>query len=96
MTEQDAKRYRFLTSLQERCAVYLEHNDFAASYRTAKQELEEDVLGTYSDVLDEIRAKMIEANSIWSLQIYPNTPVGFNIYHGSTLDDVIELAMEDG
>jgi hypothetical protein len=89
----DARRYRFLASLHECNAAYLSRNEFAGSYGSARQELEYDPLGTYEDVTPEMRAKMIEMNSIWCLQVYPNTPVGFNIYHAATLDEVIDEAI---
>ena len=38
---------------------------------------------------------MKASNTIWSLQIYPRTPIGFDVYHGATLGSVIDRARAD-
>ena len=42
----------------------------------------------------EDRQKAIDNNGVWSVQIYPNTPVGFYIYHGSSLQVLIDFLMQ--
>ena len=38
--------------------------------------------------------RMKATNTIWTVQIYPNTPVGFNIWHAATLDAAIDAARQ--
>jgi hypothetical protein len=53
----------------------------------------------YNDVREwpseEDRLKAIRDNSVWSLQWYPDTPVGFCNVYASTLRGVIELAVKE-
>lgn len=37
--------------------------------------------------------KMKSSNTIWRLQVYPNSPVGFWALNGATLDAPIDAAM---
>jgi len=41
---------------------------------------------------DDLIARLDAA--IWRLQIYPDTPIGFNVWHGATLDAAIDAARE--
>lgn len=38
--------------------------------------------------------RMKDTNTIWTLQWYPITPVGFNAINGASLDFVIDAAMK--
>jgi hypothetical protein len=49
----------------------------------------------YVDDNPEEVQRMRDTNTIWRLQVYPNTPVGFNVWNGSTLDSAIDAAMRD-
>ena len=40
---------------------------------------------------DDLIARLDAA--IWRLQIYPDTPIGFNVWHGATLDAAIDAAL---
>lgn len=45
-------------------------------------------------VSEEDRQKAIDNNGIWSVQIYPNTPGGFYVYYGSSLQVIIDFLMQ--
>lgn len=91
----DAERYRWLRDSQA-CALHIEHNDHHTVYESAEAKIrwqENDPKADYfGDVPEDEKKKMIEADSIWTVHIYPNTPVGFNVYHAATLDAAIDAA----
>jgi hypothetical protein len=92
----DAERYRFMRDLH--CNQFsVSYNDGPASnYMTAKEWIEEAMPEWFEDDPVEEVEKMKSTNSIWTLQVYPNTPVRFNAWNASTLDAVIDQAIEQG
>lgn len=88
----DAARYRWLRD-HECNSLYLTRNDeHAANYMTAKDWIREHQEDFQDDDQAEV-SRMKETNTIWTLQIYPHTPIGFNLWHGSTPDVAIDAAM---
>lgn len=71
------------------------NDDHAANYVTAQQWHDEYGFYTGSDedridwVSEDERLKAIETNSVWTLQYYPNTPVGFNCIGASSLPAIL-------
>lgn len=93
--ERDAARYRWLRDSKHN-ALHLERNgDHASSYRTAKEWIEEDAPEWFKDEPAEAVAAMKATNTIWALQVYPDTPIGFVHLSRATLDEVIDIAMAD-
>ncbi len=86
--------YAFLRD-SKACSFQLSHNDHHNMYLSVADTLD-DAQGYYDDIDEPTRAKMIETDTIWTLHIYPNTPVGFNVYHSATLDGVIKAALAAG
>lgn len=86
-----ADRYEWLATFKCNHFHLTKNEDHAVNYVTAKQWLEE----VHDDLLDvppeELQA-MKDTNTIWSLQIYPDTPIGFHVWLGATLDGVIDRA----
>ena len=76
--------------------------DHTANYRTAAQWADDFSCysGTKEDRIDwpsdDERLKAIAANSVWTIQWYPQTPVGFTCVGASTLAGAIALAIEMG
>jgi hypothetical protein len=78
----------------------------ACNYTTAKGWSEEmgtpdGGMQTYNDLRDwaspEEREKALANNSVWSVQWYPNTPVGFCQIYASSLEALLKaIAMETG
>jgi len=87
----DAERYRVLRD-STNCTFTLTHNDHHVMYRSVEDTLD-DPFDYYGDTPDDERAKMIATDTIWTLHIYPNTPVGFNVYHAASLDAVVDAAL---
>jgi hypothetical protein len=90
----DAEKWRWLRDATP-CSLTLSRNDeHATNYMTAADWIEQ----FPEDFADEEPAeveRMKATNTIWTLQIYPNTPIGFNRWHGATLDAVIDAALKD-
>lgn len=91
----DAERYRWIRDRKPN-QLHLNYNDHACNYVTAKVWIEEYQPDTYKDEPQEAVQAMKDADTIWTLQVYPNTPVGFNWIHRATLDAVIDEAMKEG
>lgn len=92
--KRDAERYRWLRDVN--CnSFYIDKNgDKAANYMTAEEWIErnpEEFEHVSAEEISHMKAK----NTIWSLQVYPNTPIGFYIFSGSTLDVIIDGAMKE-
>jgi hypothetical protein len=93
--EKDAARWRWLRDSTP-CSLHVSRNDdHAPNYMTAAQWIAEFPDAFTDDPPDEVR-RMVETNTIWTVQIYPNTPVGFNWWHASTLDAALDAAMSAG
>ena len=74
--------------------LHLTRNDFASNYCTAKEWIEEFSPEWFADETTEQIQAMKDANTIWTLQIYPDTPIGFYRWNRDTLEGVIDAAME--
>lgn len=90
--QQDAARWRALRDLP--CLqLTLTKNDHETNYLTVRQELESNTYGRYDDVTAEERQRMCDANTMWELQVYPDTPIGFCVYAGHSLETVVDAAL---
>ena len=89
--KKNAARYEWLRDNQS-CSISIEHNYHHLSYEKAEEALDEPQ-GYYAECPEEEQKLMIEADSIWTIHEYPNTPVGFNTWHGASLDTAIDAAM---
>lgn len=85
------ENYEWLARLKPN-SLSVELNEHACNYVTAKQWIEEHCAEDFVEVPPDLVEAMKASNTIWRLQIYPNTPVGFNFWYGPTLDSVIEQA----
>jgi hypothetical protein len=90
--ERDAARHRWLRNLQ--CnSLHLERNaGHACNYMTAAEWIDsenEDFMHCSADDVEAMKA----TNTIWALQIYPDTPIGFYRWFGPTAESVIDAAI---
>ena len=78
-------------------SMHLTHNDHKSYYQTVAQSIERDDHGYSADcwVSEEQKQRAIETNDCWTLQWYPDTPVGFCILSAADLDVLLEKANED-
>lgn len=87
-----AERYQWLANLKCNHFHLTRNDENAANYMTAEEWIASEA-GDFEDVPEEELAAMKATNTIWSLQIYPDTPIGFYVWLGATLDSVIDRAM---
>jgi hypothetical protein len=74
------------------CGLYLEHNANRDYHQTVADYLEESTHYQFKD--DASRAQCIAENQIWTLQWYPDTPIGSFSVAAATLDDLLSFASE--
>lgn len=91
----DAARYRWLRD--HKCnSLHLDRDgDHASNYMTAKEWIEEGQPDWFDEESPEEIQRMKDTNTIWCLQAYPITPIGFNKWNRSTLDATIDAAMAE-
>ena len=69
---------------EHKCGLYLTHNDHRDVY--------ESVYDYYRDVEDFISPeeyqKCVDTDNVWSLQWYPETPIGFCIIRAASLEAI--------
>ena len=87
--------YEWLASQKPNSLHLARNGDHACNYRTAKEWIEEDAPEWFEHTPVELIEAMKETNTIWSLQIYPDTPIGSYCWYGPTLHSVIEQARAD-
>lgn len=94
---------RLRKSFEERlpahkCSLSIVHNDHLDSYGTIEDELEfVESNGPIEWATPTSRERAIATNSLWRLQWYPETPIGFCAIYGATLEEVVQAAeKEDG
>ena len=75
-------------------AIHLECNgEHACNYMTAAKWIDDNYRdGDFDECSPEEIARMKDTNTIWSLQIYPSTPVGFVRWVAPTMLEVIAKA----
>lgn len=71
-------------------------DEHKSSYQTAKEAIDgREYFSPEDFVSPEEMQRAIEDNSIWSLQWYPHTPVGFCVMHASSFQAILDyLALE--
>ena len=71
------------------CGLYLEHNAYKCLYESV-----EHAVADLEDawISPEERVKALETGDIWTLQWYPDTPVGFYLLAASNLDVLLDRA----
>lgn len=75
-------------------SLHLTHNEHKAYYRTVEESIADEDHGYREDdwVSPEQKQKAIETNDCWTLQWYPDTPVGSYILSAADLDALLEAA----
>lgn len=78
-------------------SLHLTHNEHKSYYETVAQAIEGETHGYSNDcwVSEEQKQKAINTNDCWTLQVYPNTPVGFWMLAAADLDVLLAAALED-
>ncbi len=82
-----------------KCGVFITVNEHRDVYETAAQFLEQrDGWECPPEIEPDVRAKMIELNTVIEIHLYPDTPIGsYTIYHhdiDAALSDALECLKE--
>lgn len=82
---------------EHKAGLTLTHNDHRGVYQSvedwdADQQRGSDGGAWYEWVSDEERQRAIESDSVWTLQWYPDTPVGFFALAASDLNVLLDAA----
>lgn len=73
-------------------SLHLTHNEHKAYYKTVAQAIEDGDHGMDEWVSEEQKQKAIATNECWTLQWYPDTPVGFCILAAADFDVLLEAS----
>ena len=76
---------------EHKCGLYVTHNEHRDYYESIEAYIKDRDVEFESE--DE-KAKSIATDSLWSIQWYPRTPVGFCIVYASTFEEALRLANE--
>ena len=74
---------------EHKCGLHLSHNEHRDVYETVEEFYEADFF-----VSPEEWHKAVAEDSVWVLQWYPDTPIGFNRIAASTLE-AIEIKLRE-
>lgn len=79
-----------------KASLHLTHNDHKSYYKTVAEAIEQDDFGYGDDdwVSPEQKQKAIDTNECWTLQWYPETPVGFCKLSAADFDVLLAAANE--
>lgn len=89
----NAERFQWLATFKPN-QIYLTRNEHACNYCSVQEWIENYSHDLFKDETPEVIQAMIAADTIWTLQIYPHTPIGFHRWSRATLEEVIDAAME--
>ena len=87
----DAERYRFLRSMKCNNFSLSFNEEHAVNYMSAADWIAEHP-DWYEDVPADELESMGRTNTIWRLQVYPVTPIGFYHWDAASLDAVVDGA----
>lgn len=72
---------------EHKCGLYLQHNEHRDLYETAADYIADNDRFQWKD--EESKQRAIDTNEIWTLQWYPETPVGFCAAAAPTLEELL-------
>jgi hypothetical protein len=72
---------------EHKCGLHLEHNVHKNYYETAESYIRDYGMHVWKDEASKQRA--IDTDSIWTLQWYPDTPIGFYAIAAPTLEELL-------
>lgn len=93
MSDNNGERWEWLCKLDCNHFILDKNAGPAANYVTAKEWIEEYTPEWFKGAPSDVLERMKDANTIWELQIYPSTPIGFNVYFGATMEEAVDAAM---
>lgn len=82
--------------LRDMACLRLSFNDHTANYVDAAKEYADGEMPDDEWVSESERDKALGLNQVWTLQWYPDTPVGFHIMRASSLAALLGWVIEHG
>ena len=83
---------------EHKASLTIRHNEHKDYYQTVKQFLDEreQMMNIEDDdwATPTSKERAMATDSLWELRWYPNTPVGFNMIFGATLEEVLLKAKD--
>lgn len=80
---------------RHKAGLYLTHNQHKDYYETVEEHINEYAnMGKDDFVSPEDYQKCVDTNELWEIQWYPFTPISFFKVCGSSLEIVLQRAME--
>jgi len=80
---------------EHEASLHITHNQHKAYYDPIERYIEDNDIEDDDWATPTSRKRAIETDSIWELQWYPNTPVGFNVLYGATLEEILQTLTQD-
>lgn len=79
---------------EHKASLHLTHNEHKSYYQTVADRIADGDHGYTADcwVSEEQKQKAILTNECWTLQWYPDTPVGFCLLSAADLDALLQAA----
>ena len=75
-------------------SIYIEYNEHKGDYKTASEWVEEQDEDSLKEwVSKEQRDKAVQNDTVWRIQWYPDTPIGFYVLYAADLAPLIEKAL---
>lgn len=78
--------------LPKHVGMHISHNEHRLYYQTVEEYIAEQRNMLW--VPGDSRARAIASGELWSVQWYPDTPVGYCIVHGETLQEILDYINE--
>ena len=81
-----------------KCALFINHNEHRVYYETIEHFLDCYMVPATapSFASDEARARAIATDELWTMQWYPDTPIGFHFIAAPTLEELLAFALNCG
>lgn len=74
-----------------KAGMFLEHNAHKNIYQSVKDWILEDNSMLYWESAEH-KERAIESDEVWTLQWYPDTPIGFYMIAAPTLEELLKYA----
>lgn len=98
MTPTNIEQLAAKVCVGEFSTLHIDFNEFKSGYQTAAQAIQENFNGWFDDdsfVSPEEKQRCIDTNTIWGIQWYPHTPVGFHKVLASTLEAAVAAVLRE-
>jgi hypothetical protein len=79
-------------------SMHITHNDHKSYYQTVEEAIADESHGYHPRdwISEEQKQKAIATNECWSLQWYPDTPIGFCNLSAAELPALLDAALSEG